>query len=164
MGLEVEHKFLVCSDAWHRDVSRSCRFRQGYLGDSPAASVRVRIEGEQANLNIKGMTIGVQRPEFEYPVPLADADALLDQLCRKPLIEKIRHFVPFAGHIWEVDVFLGDNAGLVVAEIELEAPGEAFSLPPWAGAEVSGLVRYYNVSLVSYPYRDWTAEERAGHG
>ena len=164
MGLEIEHKFLVRSADWRRDVTRSCRFRQGYLGDSPAASVRVRIEGESANLNVKGMTIGVQRPEFEYPIPLADADALLDQLCRKPLIEKIRHFVPFEGHVWEVDEFLGDNAGLVVAEIELETIGETFALPPWAGAEVSGLERYYNVSLVTYPYRDWCTAEQAGHG
>ncbi|MEZ5477299.1 MAG: CYTH domain-containing protein [Thiolinea sp.] len=162
MATEIEHKFLLVSEAWRAVVVRSVAFRQGYLSYDPQASVRVRIAGEQATLNIKGMTIGLQRPEYEYPMPLQDAHELLDQLCKRPLIEKTRHFVEYAGKTWEIDEFHGDNAGLIVAEVELDAVDEAFAKPDWAGADVSGVKRYYNVALVNYPYHQWTAAERAG--
>jgi adenylate cyclase len=122
---------------------------------SKHASVRVRIEGATARLNIKSATLGMRRQEYEYPIPLDDARALLTDLCEQPLIDKMRYLVPFAGHTWEVDVFAGDNAGLVVAEIELQDEAEPFARPAWLGAEVTEDPRYYNVSLVKHPYKDW---------
>lgn len=163
MALEIEHKFLLVSDEWRSLVRHSEVFRQGYLSNSPAASVRVRIANEQATLNIKGMTIGTHRPEYEYRIPLQDAAELLDQLCARPIIEKTRHFVDFAGKTWEIDEFAGENAGLIVAEVELDEIGEPFQRPTWAGADVSGIERYYNVSLLKYPYQQWTAAEKT-HG
>lgn len=162
MALEVEHKFLVVSDEWRKHVFESKLMRQGYLSNNPHASVRVRIEGQEANINVKGMTIGIQRLEYEYPIPFADAAELLDKLCTKPLIDKTRHLVEFAGKRWEVDEFAGENAGLIVAELELKQAGEAFEKPTWAGKDVSGIVRYYNVSLQKYPYAQWTAAEQQG--
>ncbi len=160
MATEIEHKFLIVNDDWREQIIRSVEYRQGYLSNNKHASVRIRVAGDIANINVKGMTVGVQRPEYEYPVPLADANEMLDQLCMRPMIEKIRHFVEYGGKIWEIDEFSGDNAGLIVAEIELEAVDEAFDVPGWAGADVSGVERYYNVALVQYPYVQWTAEER----
>jgi len=141
-------------------ISRSESFRQGYLSSSKRASVRVRIADDTATLNIKGMTLGIQRPEYEYEIPLHDATELLDQLCERPLIEKTRHFIEFGGKLWEIDEFHGDNAGLIVAEVELDAPDEVIPMPHWAGADVSHLERYYNVRLTQYPYSQWSAEER----
>jgi adenylate cyclase len=163
MAVEIEHKFVLISDAWRSLVSRSEVFRQGYLSNNPAASVRVRIADEQATLNIKGMTMGTHRPEYEYSIPLKDATELLDQLCARPIIEKTRHFVEFAGKTWEIDEFAGENAGLIVAELELEEVGEFFEKPNWAGLDVSGIERYYNVSLLKYPYSQWTSAEQ-NHG
>ncbi len=161
MGLEIEHKFLLKSAAWRAQVVRSEVFRQGYLSNDPRASVRVRMAGAQAHLNIKGMTVGLQRPEYEYPIPVQDAEELLATLCGQPVIDKVRHFVEFAGKTWEIDEFKGDNNGLIVAEIELSRIDEAFERPDWAGADVSGLQRYYNVSLLTYPYSQWTDAEKA---
>lgn len=155
MATEIERKFLVISDEWRHCGNSGTRFRQGYLVGAEKASVRVRVEGEQANLNIKSATLGVRRQEYEYSIPLEEAEEMLDTLCEKPLIEKTRYLVPHDGHTWEVDVFAGDNEGLVVAEIELEAEDEAFSTPPWVGEEVSGDTRYYNVCLVKHPYSEW---------
>ncbi len=155
MAIEIERKFTVINDSWRDQVERSCRFRQGYLAGDKQASVRVRIEGDKANLNIKSATLGIFRKEFEYDIPLVDAIELLDQLCAKPLIEKTRHFLHFGGKEWEIDVFEGDNAGLIVAEVELTDENETVELPPWAGEDVSADVRYYNVSLVKHPYKDW---------
>ncbi len=155
MATEIERKFLLRNDDWRRQADAGTPFKQGYLAGSDRASVRVRIEGEQANINIKSATLGVRRQEFEYPVPLADAGELLATLCEQPLIEKTRYHVDYAGHRWEIDVFEGDNAGLVVAEIELTDENEPFERPPWLGEEVSDDPRYYNVSLVKHPYRDW---------
>jgi adenylate cyclase len=160
MATEIEHKFLLVSDAWREQVIRSIAYRQGYLSNNKQASVRIRIAGDSANINVKGMTVGVQRPEYEYPVPLAEAHEMLDQLCARPLIEKTRHFVEYDGKIWEIDEFGGDNAGLIVAEVELEQVGEDFAIPAWAGRDVSGVERYYNVALVHYPYAQWTPAER----
>jgi adenylate cyclase len=118
-------------------------------------SVRVRIAGNVAQLNIKSATLGVARSEYEYPIPLEDAKEIMDNLCRKPLLEKTRHLVRYSGHIWEIDEFAGDNAGLVVAEVELTDIDEKFVKPPWLGEEVSHDRRYYNAYLVEHPYKDW---------
>lgn len=160
MATEIERKFLVTNDGWRTAADAGTAYRQGYLVGAKQASVRVRIEGSAARLNIKSATLGVTRQEYEYAIPLADAAAMLDSLCEKPLIEKTRHHVHFGGRLWEVDVFAGDNAGLVVAEVELEAEDAPLEVPPWAGREVSHEPRYYNVCLVKHPYKNWTADER----
>ncbi len=160
MATEIERKFLLVSDAWRAFIHRSEAFRQGYLSSSKRASVRVRIADNTATLNIKSMTLGIQRLEYEYEIPLLEAAELLDQLCERPLIEKTRHFVEFGGKLWEIDEFHGDNAGLIVAEVELDAPDDVIPMPDWAGADVSHLERYYNVRLTQYPYSQWSAEER----
>jgi len=153
MGVEIERKFLVCSDAW-RSLGEPVLLRQGYLSSHKERVVRVRIEGEQGVITIKGQNVGALRGEWEYPIPLADAAELL-QLCEQPLIEKYRRRISHAGHVWEVDEFLGVNAGLVVAEIELDAEAEAFALPDWVGAEVTDDLRYFNSSLIKHPYSAW---------
>lgn len=154
-NLEIERKFLVRNDGWRADVAKSEYFRQGYLNDEVGCSVRVRVSGERAWLNLKSVTIGAQRHEFEYEIPKADANRMLDLLARKPLIEKTRHYLDAGRHTWEIDVFEGDNAGLVVAEIELDSPDEAFEKPDWVGAEVTDDPRYYNTSLSKHPYKTW---------
>ncbi len=168
MGVEIERKFLLSDERWRADVGDSLRMRQGYLVDASAlaaglarCSVRVRIAGDDAWLNIKSAELGVRRLEFEYPLPLPDAEHMLDRLC-DGRVEKIRHLVDVQGHRFEIDEFLGDNAGLVVAELELPATDAAFPRPPWLGREVSHMPRYYNVNLLSHPWRDWSAAERAG--
>ncbi|HEB57524.1 MAG TPA: CYTH domain-containing protein [Gammaproteobacteria bacterium] len=155
MGIEIEKKFLLRNDDWRQHADAGTLFKQGYLSSSEKSSVRVRIEGDKANLNIKSATLGISRQEFEYPIPLKDAQILLETLCQKPLIEKVRYHVSYAGHVWEIDVFEGDNAGLVVAEIELADENEVFTRPDWLGEEVSEDSRYYNVSLVKHPFCDW---------
>jgi adenylate cyclase len=154
MASEIERKFLVRSDAY-RAQGTSERYRQGYLRSGGPATVRVRLAGEHGFLTIKGPTQGFTRSEFEYPIPRADAEALLDTLCDRPQIEKIRHRVPAGAHTWEVDEFLGDNAGLVVAEIELGAEDEPFARPEWLGDEVTADPRYRNSALAQRPYRTW---------
>lgn len=155
MALEVEHKFLLANDGWRQEIEKSVFYRQGYLSGSPLSSVRVRISDTHAWLNIKSATIGSHRQEYEYEIPLADANAILDDLCHKPLIEKVRHFVTRDPHVWEIDEFMGDNAGLIVAEIELSQIGESFQKPDWIGEEVTEDLRYYNNNLCKYPYKDW---------
>lgn len=156
MALEIEHKFLLANPDWRRLIHHSVHYKQGYLSNNPLSSVRVRISDAKAWLNIKSATIGSHRQEFEYEIPLSDANNILDELCFKPLIEKIRHFVYLQPHIWEIDEFMGDNAGLIVAEIELQQIGEAFAKPGWLGEEVTGDVRYYNNNLCKHPYKDWS--------
>jgi adenylate cyclase len=155
MNLEIERKFLVLDDSWREAVRESAYFRQGYLNDEIHCSVRVRISGERAWLNLKSVTIGAQRHEFDYEIPVRDAHQMLDVLSRKPVIEKTRHFVEIGPHTWEIDVFEGDNAGLVVAEIELDTPDEIFEKPGWVGEEVTHDPRYYNTSLSTNPYKNW---------
>jgi len=155
MATEVERKFLVLNDDWRTQVSKQSPMRQGYLVGSDKASVRVRIAGDQGYLNIKSATLNVTRKEYEVAIPLADANEMLDNLCEHPLIEKTRYYIPAGEHTWEVDVFEGDNAGLVVAEIELSDEQETFHRPHWLGQEVSDDTRYYNVCLVKHPYKDW---------
>jgi adenylate cyclase len=152
VAAEIERKFLV-DPSWHpRDAGTF--FQQGYLNSHRERVVRVRLQGDSAKLTIKGVTTGVTRAEFEYPIPVADAPALL-ALCEQPLIEKRRHLEHHAGKTWEVDVFLGANAGLIVAELELASEDEPFERPPWLGAEVSDDPRYYNNNLISRPYTRW---------
>ena len=154
MGVEIERKFLLQGDAW-RGLGQAVLLRQGYLSSARERVVRVRIEGEQAMLTIKGANVGATRGEWEYPIPLADAAELLDGLCEQPLIEKVRHRIEHAGMLWEVDEFLGANAGLIVAEIELASEDQPFEKPDWIGAEVSGDARYYNANLIRHPFSQW---------
>jgi adenylate cyclase len=160
MGVEIERKFLVGSDAWRGAVASSTRLRQGYLANTARASVRVRRAGDSAWLSVKSMTAALTREEYEYAIPAADAEAMLDRLCEGPQIDKVRHLVTVGGHQWEIDEFLGDNAGLVVAELELDAEDEPFVRPGWLGAEVTHEARYYNFRLAEHPYARWTDAER----
>lgn len=167
MGIEIERKFLVVDDHWRTGVHDVVPMAQGYINDLAAmdngtqrASVRVRIEGDEARLNIKSRELGHTRKEFEYPVPVDDARELLG-LCVGGLIDKRRHLLRHHGHLWEIDEFLGDNAGLIVAEIELASGDEAFERPAWLGREVTDSIRYYNLALASRPYSQWSDAERA---
>lgn len=155
MATEIERKFLIVNDDWRGQVSEKKIIRQGYFGRTAKASIRIRVSGNSANINIKSATLDVTRKEYEIPVPLADAEEMLEHLCERPLIEKVRHIVPAGDHVWEIDEFSGDNKGLVVAEIELSSADESFSRPKWLGEEVSHDKRYYNVCLVRHPYKDW---------
>lgn len=166
MAIEIERKFLVTGDGWRAAAHAVVPMTQGYLNDpvtmdigAMKASVRVRIAGDAAHLNLKSRELGHTRQEFEYPIPVADARALL-ALSVGGLVDKRRHLVRVGAHLWEVDEFLGDNAGLVVAEIELADPGEAFQRPDWLGAEVTDESRYYNLALASHPYAQWSAQQR----
>lgn len=155
MGQEIERKFLVRSDDWRALADEGTPLRQGYLAADAERSIRVRLADENATLTIKGKTRGMARSEFEYAIPAADAAALLDELCLRPLIEKVRYRVPVGGLVWEVDVFSGDNAGLVVAEVELASEDQTPQIPAWAGAEVTHDPRYYNANLIRTPYSQW---------
>ena len=166
MGIEIERKFLVVDNGWRDAAHQVVPMAQGYLNDLQAVdtgamntSVRVRIEGALARLNIKSRELGASRQEFDYLIPMDDARALL-ALCVGGKIDKRRHLLQHAGHLWEVDEFLGDNAGLVVAEIELEREDEVFERPPWLGAEATLATRYYNLALASRPYSQWTEAQR----
>jgi len=167
MGIEIERKFLVTGDDWRAAAHAVIPMAQGYLNDTASidsgaqkASVRVRIQGDEAFLNMKSREIGHTRQEFDYPIPVEDARALL-ALCVGGLIDKRRHLVHHAGLLWEVDEFLGDNAGLVVAEVELDQADQAVDLPSWVGEEVTDQVRYYNLALAATlalaanPYSRW---------
>ena len=153
MPTEIERKFLVKSDAW-KDGPPGVEIRQGYLARDKERSVRVRLAGDKAFITVKGAGEGITRSEFEYPVPLEDAREMLG-LCLPALIEKTRYERHHAGHLWEVDEFQGDNAGLVVAEIELDAEDRDFEKPEWAGEEVSDDPRYLNACLAERPWREW---------
>lgn len=154
MGTEIERKFLVDLKAW-TPQGPGVHYKQGYLSTDKERVVRVRLEGERAKLTIKGITQGLSRAEFEYEIPAADAQHLLDHLCHRPLIDKHRHVEWHHGKRWEIDVFHGDNEGLVVAELELPSEAEAFVAPAWALREVSDDPRYFNANLQRHPYRDW---------
>ena len=154
MGIEIERKFLLRGDAW-RALGQPVLLRQGYLSSVAERVVRVRIEGNLAMLTIKGRSVGAARGEWESPIPLADAEQFLARLCEQPVIEKYRRRIVFDGMTWEVDEFLGANAGLVLAEIELEAEDQAFSTPDWIAAEVTDDARYYNANLIKNPFSNW---------
>jgi len=154
MGTEIERKFVPRDDSW-RHLARGVRYRQGYLSVDSERTVRVRTVGDRGFLTVKGKTVGASRLEFEYPVPLDDAEQMLDLLCQGPLIEKTRYNIPHRGLTWEVDEFEGDNAGLVIAEVELTSEDQALELPDWIGEEVTGDPRYYNANLITNPYKHW---------
>lgn len=155
MAKEIERKFLVTSDSWRSDAVGK-PYCQGYIATAvPGQSVRVRIAGDQGYLTIKGPADGLSRAEFEYPIPVADAKEMLDTLCVRPLIEKIRYRLPLGEVVWEIDEFKGENAGLIVAEVELASESQSVVLPEWTGVEVSGQAKYYNASLVGNPYSKW---------
>ncbi|WP_166141390.1 CYTH domain-containing protein [Methylosinus sp. RM1] len=156
MGVEIERKFLVTRELW-RPRNDGVAFRQGYLSRVEDRVVRVRTAGGAAFLTIKGRTSNVTRSEFEYPIPVEDAQLMLDRLCERPLIEKTRYEEVFGGHIWTVDVFQGENDGLIVAEIELGSEEENFDRPGWLGREVSGDPRYFNSELSKRPFGYWDA-------
>lgn len=168
MGIEIERKFLVTGEGWRSAAARVEPMAQGYLNDLAAmdrgamkASVRVRIAGDGAWLNLKSRELGHTRQEFDYPIPVGDARALL-ALCVGGLVIKRRHYVEHGGRTWEVDEFHGDNAGLVVAELELESADAAFERPDWLGAEVTDEPRYYNLALSTRPFATWSEAERRG--
>lgn len=155
MAVEVERKFLVNDDSWRESATSSTRIVQGYLAQTEVATVRVRVRADTGYLTIKGATVGVSRSEYEYEIPVDDALAMLEELARGPVIDKVRHLVPVGSHVWEVDVFAGANAPLVMAEVELAHAGQQFELPRWAGAEVSDDMRFFNVNLARSPYSTW---------
>ncbi|GAB3041287.1 MULTISPECIES: CYTH domain-containing protein [Oleiagrimonas] len=168
MATEIERKFLLDGEAWRPLAVRSQRMEQGYLVDAAAmeggfarCSVRVRIAGESAWLNVKSARLGIERAEYEYALPLPDAKAMLRDLCRGR-VAKTRHFVPVDAYTFEIDEFEGENQGLIVAEVELERVDAEVPRPAWLGREVSHLARYYNVHLIAHPYARWSTRERAG--
>jgi len=154
MPVEIERKFLVRGDGW-RGVAPGRDYRQGYLCAVAARTVRVRVVGDTGYLTVKGATVNASRVEYEYVIPVADATDMLDNLCERPLIEKTRYRIEYQGMVWEVDEFAGENAGLLVAEVELEAEDQQIALPDWVGEEVTGQLRYYNASLIANPYSKW---------
>ena len=160
MPVEIERKFLVKDLSWKDSATSFKDFQQGYFPTGDGVTIRARIAGDKARLTIKGPVSGISRAEFEYPIPVEDATAFLSSFCAKPLILKRRWYVPFGGFTWEIDEFAGLNAGLIVAEIELDAPDREFPVPPWLGREVSGEPRFRNSRLVRHPYSEWTDEEK----
>lgn len=166
MAIEIERKFLLRNENWRAQACSKQRIAQAYLNDAASlaaarenCSVRVRITGDTANLNIKSRELGAVRQEFEYPIPLTDAEALM-ALASNGAIDKIRHLLPIGPHVWEIDEFFGDNQGLLVAEIELTTSDEAFERPDWLGEEVTLLPRYYNLALSHHPYAAWSDQEK----
>lgn len=155
MGIEIERKFLVKDDSWRGGVESETHIMQGYLSDNPDATVRVRVKGGKGYLTIKGRGTGLVRPEYEYEIPVADAEPMLRELSVSAVVDKVRYRVRCGAHVWDLDVFSGDNAGLVMAEVELGAEDDAFDVPPWVGLEVTDDSRYYNANLAQHPYRDW---------
>jgi len=155
MGVEIERKFLVKNDSWRSHVESHAHLLQGYLSRDANLTVRVRLTGSAAYLTIKGMTSGISRSEYEYPIPVEDAQAMLRDLAVSPLIDKTRYRVRCGTHLWDLDLFAGENEGLVMAEVELRSEDETFEMPEWAGEEVTGDPRYYNANLARYPFKHW---------
>lgn len=154
MAQEIERKFLLADASFLADL-QGTHIKQGYIPGRERSAVRIRVRGERAYLTLKGATHGIERSEYEYEIPLMDAREIMEEFCAPPFIEKMRYEVEFAGNTWEVDVFYGDNEGLLLAEIELESAGQTFARPPWLGREVSEDRRYYNASLTRNPYKKW---------
>lgn len=154
MGKEIEKKFLIVSDDW-RSLGTGEPYCQGYLNAEKGRTVRVRTINDRGILTIKGPSVGAARLEYEYDIPIEEAREMLNELCHKPLIEKTRYKVPFAGFTWEIDEFTGENEGLIFSEIELEYEGQQFEIPPWVGKEVTDDGRYYNANLINNPYSNW---------
>jgi len=160
MAIEIERKFLLSSAAWRAQVCERTLLRQGYLANTERASVRVRLAGDAGVLSVKTMTRSMSRAEYEADIPAQDAREMLERLCEGALIEKWRHIVQHAGDRWEIDEFLGDNAGLIIAELELDSEQQAFERPPWFGDEVTHDERYFNVRLSQQPFSQWRDHAR----
>lgn len=154
MGQEIERKYLVMNNTY-RNNSKGVLYKQAYLSSNPERTVRVRVYNQKGYLTIKGPNDGCTRAEFEYEIPCNEAQTIIDNLCEKPIIEKNRYKVEYEGLIWEVDEFIGDNSGLVIAEIELKHENQSFIKPSWIGEEVTGDQRYYNSNLVKNPFCTW---------
>jgi len=152
MATEIERKFLVKGDGW-RSLGVGEIYRQGYIANNNGRTVRVRVVGEQGYLTIKGSTTGMKRAEFEYKIPVEDAQELLETLCDRPLIEKTRYKILMGDLTWEVDEFWGENQGLILAEVELETEYQNIDIPDWIGEEVTSDPRYYNSNLVKNPFK-----------
>lgn len=153
MALEIERKFLLKEGDWRNE--KGTMYRQGYLSSVKERTVRVRIFNDKGYLTVKGVSRGAVRVEYEYEIPGAEAEAMLDELCEKPLIEKMRYKIEFKGLIWEIDEFFGENQGLFVAEVELESEDQSFVKPEWVGEEVTSDSRYFNANLIHHPYSKW---------
>ncbi len=154
MAHEIERKFLLANQDWRALVTGSFVLKQGYLSTTPKSTVRLRVKSDKAMLTVKSKNTGIRRSEFEYEIPIRDAEEML-QLCQTPLIEKTRYTITIGKHIWEIDEFSGANSGLLVAEIELDTEEESFEKPAWVGEEVSTDARYYNSNLVAHPFTQW---------
>ena len=154
MAKEIERKFLVKEEAW-KALAKGTSYRQGYLNSIKERTVRVRTIADKGYLTVKGISTGATRSEYEYEIPAADADAMLTDLCEKPLIEKNRYKIHIGNHVWEIDEFFGENRGLVVAEVELTSENQAFQKPKWIGEEVTGDPRYFNSNLIKHPFTKW---------
>ena len=154
MATEIERKYLVVDDSW-RSGAVGTLFRQGYLSTVKERTVRVRVAGDCGFLTIKGITVGAVRSEFEYEIPQADADQMLNELCERPLIEKTRYAIEACDLTWEIDEFAGVNDGLIIAEVELEDETQRVALPDWVGAEVTDDPRYFNSHLIAHPFSEW---------
>jgi CYTH domain-containing protein len=154
LGKEIERKFVVKGDSW-RSLAKGTTYRQGYLNTAKERTVRIRTIADKAFLTIKGLTKGATRDEYEYEIPLADCNKMLDTLAEKPIIDKKRYKIPFNGITWEIDEFFGENSGLIVAEVELKSEDQVFKKPKWVGEEVTGDPRYFNANLIKHPYTKW---------
>lgn len=157
MAFEIERKFLVKKSVWERPADGGVRMRQGYVQTKDGTTVRIRIAGEKAFLTLKDRAVGIVRHEFEYEIPLSDAETLLETMCAKPQVDKIRYRIPAAevGLVWEIDEFLGENAPLITAEIELPSADTPFVKPDWVGEDVTDDHRYKNNNLAACPYATW---------
>jgi adenylate cyclase len=159
MSFEIERKFLVRGNEWQQIAAERMAIRQAYLGASGKASVRIRIvDNGRATLTVKSRPVALRRLELEYPIPTLEAEALM-QLRHGSVVEKVRHRFPHGELAWEVDVFSGENSGLVIAEIELRSEGQQIELPSWIGEEITGQAQYYNGSLAEHPFRAWTHQD-----
>jgi adenylate cyclase len=161
MGIEIERKFRLADDSWRDNVLQKTLLRQGYIANTRRASVRVRLAGDAGWLSVKSMTPGLSHAEYEAAIPAVEANEMLERLCEGRLIEKWRHIVVYQGSAWEIDEFLGENAGLVIAELELESENAVFARPAWLGVEVTHEERYYNFRLSEKPFRHWPENLRA---
>lgn len=155
MAIEIERKFLVKNTLWQEHVISKSHIKQGYIASEKNATVRIRIAKGHAILNIKSATVGIQRSEFEYDIPIDDAEMILEKVAIRPIIEKTRYKVQSGDHVWDLDEFHGENDGLIVAEVELSSEDEVFHMPEWAGKEVSSDPKYYNANLIKHPYHLW---------
>lgn len=157
MPKEIERKFTIDTNQFDRPAN-GIRIKQGYLpmAEDTQTVARVRVKGDKGYLTVKGKNVGATRPEFEYGIPLSDAEEMLSNLCQRPIIEKERFEIQVDDHLWEVDIFFGDNEGLVIAEVELSSEEETFERPPWVLDEVTEDARYYNSNLMTHPFKDWS--------